>query len=357
MAATVTNSDGQSSSLAGAVTYNAYYYVSSQTSGQIYGFSQDAGAGTLTALPGSPYNSGSHTYGLALDPNNRFLYGVNYGASTVMAFSIGANGALTQVGSVATGASPACAVATPVYIGLYQYLYVTNYGTTTISGYSINQLTGALTPLASFPLSTGGTAPNRIITDPLGQWLYTDNGSSGTISAWSIDSLTGALTPIAGSPFTVGAGGTSLDGMTTDSTGSYLYVGDSVASGALYFMNINSSTGALTNNASYSIGNAAGGAGVDVDPQSLYVYATNYGAGTVSGFSMNSDGSLNSLGPAFTAGAGPNDFSFASGGGFTYVANTSGNSLQAFQVQSNGTLTSIGTYAGIGQPGMTDGTK
>ncbi len=352
---TVTNADGQSSTLSNAFTYLNFYYVSGESNpGKIYGYQQDPTTGALTALAGSPFATGGNlAYGIAIDPANRFLYAINYGSSTIQPYTINSQtGTITAVGSpVATLASPACAVVS----ANSGFLYVSSFaaGGTTIESYSIDVTTGALTAMTTYPV--GGNQVNRVITDPAGKFLFADAWASGKVAVWSING-DGSLTAAPGSPFSVGS---SPDGMATDISGKYLYVGNATTSGALNAFSIDQTTGALSSIATYAIGNANGGTGVDVDPGSRFVYATNFTDGTISGFSMDATtGLLTSLGSAVTAGAGANDFAFSALGNFTYVANTTGNSLSAYSVnQSTGALNLINTYTGITGAGLTTSTK
>lgn len=346
---TVINPDQQSGTLVGGFNYQSFYYVTNQGNGKVSAFNQDPITGQLNVISGSPFvTGGSGTYGVAIDPSNRFLFAVNYSSNNVMAFAINPDtGALTQIGALATGSGPACAVISPDG----KYLYVTNYGTTTLSAFSIDQTTGALTSLGNTP--AGGSNPNRIIIDPSGSYLMVDNFGSNNITVFSIEKTNGSLTAI-GSYST----GPAPDGMTIDLSGKYLFIANS-GNNSLSVFSINSGTGTLTLFNNYPIDNANGGAGVDIDPNSKYIYATSYAAGTVSGFSINmTDGSLSSVGPSVAASSGANDLSFSATGNFTYVTNTTSNSLSAYSVNPlSGALTLLNTYTGLNQPGMTVSTK
>jgi 6-phosphogluconolactonase (cycloisomerase 2 family) len=102
---------------------------------------------------------GNSPNGLAIDPSGKFLFVANQGSGTVSAYTIGGGGALTAVpGSPfvsGTGAShPTGASVDPTG----NFLYVSNQANGTVSGYSITQSgasAGALTPVAGSPFTTG----------------------------------------------------------------------------------------------------------------------------------------------------------------------------------------------------------
>jgi 6-phosphogluconolactonase (cycloisomerase 2 family) len=98
----------------------SYLYVADKGSGSVYAYTIAPTTGLLTAITGSPFASltpaptGLTTAGtwatLAVDPSGQFLYSGNADAGTVTAFTIGAGGVLTAVGTpvstVATGGGP-----------------------------------------------------------------------------------------------------------------------------------------------------------------------------------------------------------------------------------------------------------
>ena len=47
------------------------------------------------------------------------------------------------------------------------FLYVVNKVDNSISGFALNSATGALTPMAGFPVSEGGNAPTDIVIVPM----------------------------------------------------------------------------------------------------------------------------------------------------------------------------------------------
>ena len=120
-------------------------------------------------------------------------------------FSIGGGGVLSAVpgspfatGSGATGVTfhPSLSV-----------LYVSNDTSNDVSAYSIAG-SGSLTPLAGSPFASGGMGTAGMVVDGTNGFLFAVNGGtnptpSRDVSVFSI-SGTGTLTPVVGSPFSTG---------------------------------------------------------------------------------------------------------------------------------------------------------
>jgi 6-phosphogluconolactonase len=320
--------------------------------------------GTLTAVAGSPFATGTNPVALTVDPLGRFLYVTNRNADSISAYSINATtGALTPtpnspfVGGGGGGPNPENPVAVAVdpagkfafvaesgraKIAVYTInqqtgdlvelsaspfatgnlpfgivvnpagtiVYVVNEGDSTVSAFTIDQTTGMLTQVSGSPFGVGGSLPNSIAMDPAGKFVYTSNSSSQSVSALAVNATNGTLTPVNGSPFGAGL----LPGpVVVDPSGSYAYVvnGDST----IIAYGIDPVTGALTNlggvphRAPSSIAITKGNAAVAYTPQFAYVANAGPPAGSnnLSGYSINStSGALTALtGSPFTEGFSP----------------------------------------------------
>ena len=286
------------------------YSVASHPSGRfvyagnsygVTGFASNATTGQLTAIPGgNPFFnsanssfSGGPIYAVAADPAGRFVYAVNYNTAELYAYQVdGNNGALTQVGTYATGqcsrSMTVDASGKFVYVvnecgttaGVWAYGIDADTGRLTmvsgspfggvqatsitaapngqvlyaitnsaIRGYTINSTTGALTLLSGFPVSTPVCCTNYsgLVTDPAGRFLYAVT-TSGSVSAYRIDAVTGGITAITGSPFALGA--TNTQSAAIDASGKFIYIssytGSGGSPGAVAALAINQATGALT---------------------------------------------------------------------------------------------------------------
>jgi sugar lactone lactonase YvrE len=83
---------------------------------------------------------------------------------------------------------------------------------------------------------------------------------------------------------------------------------------------------------------------VTVDPSGKFVYVANSGSNTVSGFMIDSNGALISLGNPFSLGnhaTNPRSVAVDPSGKFVYVANLGTGNVSGFTIASNGALTLI----------------
>ena len=198
------------------------------------------GTGTLTAVPGSPFTTGTNLY-LTVDPMSRFVFAADEDPpGGVLALAINSStGALTPVPGSPFPISNSSGSLHPGQIvvdGSGSFVYVTVPSTGQIAAFAISPSSGVLTTVPDAPF-TAGSGAFAMATTP-GGFLYVSNNGAGTLSGYSINPTTGALTQLAGSPFPIQA--TTL---TTDSGYGHLYA--SGPSGMMVF-NVDSSTGAPT---------------------------------------------------------------------------------------------------------------
>ena len=182
---------------------NSRLFVSHDTLG--VGVYAIAGDGSLSAIGGSPFAAGSGLRGMAVDTASARLYAANGLSNTVSGFTIGGGGALTAVSGspFAAGTGPTAVAFHPAL----SVLYVSNDTSNDINAFTIGG-GGALTPLAGSPFATGGQGTAGIVIDAVRSRLLAVNGGtnptpSRDVSVFDIDG-TGALTPVAGSPFSTG---------------------------------------------------------------------------------------------------------------------------------------------------------
>ncbi len=130
-------------------------------------------------------------------------------------------------------------------------MYVANggsFGTGGATAYSIDASTGKLTFLGTETF--GGSAPWAITTDVTGSYVYLTSNDS-TIYAYAIKNATGEITNITGSPFAATA---PTRGIAADPSGKFLYIANSIQ---LLGYGINASKGSLTvlSSSPYKAGN------------------------------------------------------------------------------------------------------
>ncbi|MBI3477802.1 MAG: beta-propeller fold lactonase family protein [Acidobacteria bacterium] len=234
-----------------------FAYVTCDTASMLFAFSVNTTTGALTQVSGSPYAmGGGRVRGLAVTPNNKYLYVTDRDADNIQAFVI-ASGVLSPVAGSPFPAGTA--VGTAVADSQSKYLYVGNRDDNNVGGYSINNSTGALTAINTYP--SGGTQTSVWTFDPSGTHLYGGNAVSNDVLAFTINA-NGTLTAVAGMPFTTN---TEPGGGGLHPNGKFAYVVNqvseiSVTPGAITIYSVDSTTGVLTQISSMASGsnNSAG---------------------------------------------------------------------------------------------------
>jgi 6-phosphogluconolactonase len=311
----------------------------------------EAGRGTLVADPkvsGRVYIGNSGV--VQIDTNPAFVYtNDNASPNTVSAFSIGAQGTLTKVGTFPTGGIGGGTLAGSNRIVptiARNLIYATNGGSNDISAFSIDRSTGALSSLGP-PVPTGGLDGQGVAlaVTPDGQFLYAASCcGSNTISAFSIGS-DGTLTPI-GSP--ISAGG-QPDGIKVSPDGRFLAVGLIRLIGKGVDMFSIGPGGALTL-VSGSPFPVAGAPYVDINCNSNLLFAghASFGPTKVSVFSIASDGTLSEIAnsPFIFGGTNSNVVVLSPDDQHLFVSNQTSNTITSLEVGSGGSLTQVGSPFG-----------
>lgn len=154
-----------------------------------------------------------------------------------------------------------------------------------VFGFSVGS-GGALTPLNNGVPFAAGVLPCGISSDPTGSYVYVADSISGNVRGYSAAS--GLLTPLSGSPFTAG---NQPSAVTVDPTGSYTYVTNAVDSTVTAYA---ISSGLLSAVGTYPTSTQP--VAVLVAPSAQHdVYVANYLGGTVSGFALDTSTSPASL--------------------------------------------------------------
>ncbi len=190
------------------------------------------------------------------------------------------------------------------------YLFVTGYDTTANTGYlfaySVGSLTCSstdtyssvptLTPLPGSPFSAG-VHPSAVTADASAAYVYVTDLSSASVLSYSVASS--GLAPVSGSPFPTGNQPTAI---ALDSTGKLAVIANSQDSNVTSYTITN---GTLTLIGSYTSGLQPVAIGIDPN-MNQYVYVANFLGSNVSGFQLNSTGSLlNTQNSPFTSNANP----------------------------------------------------
>jgi 6-phosphogluconolactonase len=292
---------------------NSYVYVNDNTAGQntIAAFARRAD-GTLTAVPGSPFNAGGAGSGSGLSSqgaiqvssDGRYVIAVDAGSNQVSVLRIRHHGGLRLV-SVASSHG-----VTPVSVAEYHGLvYVANAGAggSNYTGFTLNA-GGQLEPLIGSTVSLPDDAqPGDVLLNATGTNLVGTRVGSSQIDSFRVRSG-GRLTPAAGSPFTA------------QSAGSF------------------GSEFRPTNPSQLFVSNAHAGAG----------------NGTVSAFRVAADGTLSSIGasPFADNQTAPCWVEITHDGQFLFTVNTGSGSISRYAIAADGTLTLAGSTPVSNQSGV-----
>jgi 6-phosphogluconolactonase len=88
-----------------------------------------------------------------------------------------------------------------------------------------------------------------------------------------------------------------------------------------------------------------------ITPDGRFVYVSNAGSSTISGFAVGATGTLTALPGTVVgtnpAGAGNLDIAVSADGKFLYTLNSAGGSLGVFAIDTDGSLTNLGTVGGL----------
>jgi DNA-binding beta-propeller fold protein YncE len=306
-----------------------------------------SGNGTLT--PAGTYNTGGlggilagsavdHTASqgsLAFDADNSQLYAVNAGSNTVSVFSVrGDRLSLRQV--VRSGGTFPVSVA--VHGNLVDVLNAENGGS--VQGFLA--IPGHLIPLpySNRALGLDPTAtpqftntPGQVAFSPDGsQLIVTTKANGNDIDVFGVGFF-GYLSP---APVVNSEPAQVPFGITFDPAGHLVVANSGPNSLATYKLNRN---GTVTEIDAVPTTQAAT---CWVAPAGRFLYASNAGSGTVSGFQESGFGQLSLLAQTSTD-PGTVDASASVGGQFLYVQTGGNGVVDEFQVHSNGSLTELGS--------------
>jgi 6-phosphogluconolactonase (cycloisomerase 2 family) len=286
------------------------------------------------------------------------LYAIGVGSNNINGFQTTTIGQVESlsVATFATNPIPVSMALTPSRA----FLYVANSTSNTVTGFTVNHTSGDLTPVGTAILPTPvcpvpascNFNPMGVAVDSASHFVFVLNQGSTlpvvapSISVFSIDPTRGLLTEVGGSPFAAPANPAFV--AASPSSG-FLYV--SSGSGTISAFSIGSN-GTLTP-VGLPLPLAAGAdvRGMVIDPPGKFLYATDHGNNQVATFTIQSSGALTAVaGSPFAAGMQPVMAAIDSTGTFLYVANQGSNNVSAYKV-SAGVPTQV-----TGSPFATAGT-
>ena len=333
------------------------------SAGQIQTFEVDAFSGALRLGPANVPSGGTAPVSMATTSDYNNLYVANQGNNSIVHFTVGVNGNLTQAGTVTVAT-------TPVYIAVSpanNYLYVVSYSpaattpTAVLTEYSLSSGTiGSVTatqpltipeftsdliiPTGVSVLSNGGavyaTAYDKSAYNPGG--ATSSNANPGWLFGFSIGS-SGALTATASSPYQAGVKPTAL---TNDPTSRFVYVTDYASNELIGYSVLGSNALEFMISGPFKTGNEP--SAITIDPRGIYIYLTNSLASNISAYTIslptgNPSGIVGATsGSNYTTDTEPVAVVVEPGlGRYVFTANYLGNSISGFKLDpNNGALTS-----------------
>ena len=266
--------------------------------------------------------------------SSRFLYAAIPASSEIVAYREDPNsGVLTPlaVNPILAGQAVQSLVIHPKK----NFLYAANSGATpqgNVSLYTISD-TGTLTEVT--PRTTTGSVPTILTMDSTGSFLFVGNSGSEDISVFSIDAKTGVLTQV-GANFPIGLVPMNLQ---LSPSGNFLYVTGEGSTGLIEVFAVNQGTiGRPVTGSPFQTGNDP--FGLAINSAGTFLYTANKADNTISEFTINADGSLTQLqnSPLGQSYVAPVSLLIDKTGKYLYVANQGSTDLSAYNIASDGGL-------------------
>lgn len=279
--------------------------------------------------------------GCASNPNN-FVYVMGKGTNQVFAFKEHSKGDLTPLATptFATGSGPVAMAMHPSR----SFVYIANFSDNNLIFLDRSHSNGDLTiPLNPNPVINNlapnlipvGTGPVSVVISTDGRFLYALNQGSHTISGFNLNSTNGALTEMKAtspganqSPFPTPV---NPGAMAISPSGNVLYVANPTL-GTISGFSIGSD-GFLTAQAPVAAGTTP--SWITIDPGGKFLYVADAGTNKVLGFTIQGGGALTAIsGSPFAAGTKPVAMATDPHGVFLYVANQNSNNISAYVIDS-----------------------
>jgi 6-phosphogluconolactonase (cycloisomerase 2 family) len=283
-------------------------------------------------------------YAVILDDDHHSLFAVDAGSNRVTSFHVDQNGSLVRVGSVPSNGLRPISLATKGSL-----LYVLNTGDNTLSGFLVIG-NARLLPLPhstrSLAAGADGAAAIRFTHD--GRRLIVSERVSNRFEVFPVQ-FDGRLGDPVISP---ASGGASFGFDVTDRN--QPIVSETQGSLTSYALSIQGALTPIT--ASISTGGAAA-CWVTITENGDFAYTTNAGSNFIAGFAVDKSGRLTALDPGGKTGdvgpgAAPIDLDHV-GSRFLYTLEAARGAIGAFAINHDGSLTARpDTHVGAGSSGL-----
>ena len=336
--------DGDDAGDAGAV----YVSTNSTTRNEVLVFPRAAdgslGAPRAFATDGLGNGGGLGNQGaVVLSQNNRRLFVVNAGSNEVSVFAVSRNG-LDLLDRVASGGMR------PVSVTVHgRLVYVLNAGGTgNITGFKLDG-DGNLHPIANSTrsLSSAAAGAAQVEFSPDGGVLVVTEKMTDKISTYTV-----GTNGLATGPNVQPSEGDTPFGFAFSRRGA-LVVSEAFggAAGASALSPYDVSAGGSLSVISASIGTTETAAcWVVITRNGRFAYTSNTGSSTISGYGLSRAGELtllNANGVTATTGSGPIDLALTEDSGVLYSLDSGAGTISAFRVEKDGSLTSAPGASGV----------
>lgn len=277
---------------------------------------------------------------LALSPNKKHLYSVSL-ANKINSYAIGANHQLTAINSQSSeGAGPCHVSVHPTG----KMAFVSNYSGGTFAAYTLNP-DGNINP-ATFKQAFQGSGPNTRRQEkahahyaqagPDGKYVYVADLGSDKIMNYAVDVKTGKLTA---NPAQAAFGtkpGAGPRHLTITSNGKFMYILNELD--ATVIAAAIDKNGVVSEIKTYETIPAGVknniSAAIHLHPNGKYVYVSNRGHNSITGYKILADGSLEMIDQITLSISTPRDFNFDPSGKFAIIGNQDKNTLTVYAVDS-----------------------
>jgi 6-phosphogluconolactonase len=316
--------------------YSANGLTPAAGSGSISAFQISASTGSLTAVPGSPFDSGLRPYNLATDlGRNLYLANVTDEMNLRVLPIAAATGALASphisefAGATYEDEASCCAGPVAVDKG-GRFFYVGNTENNTVDAYAIDPTTKALAQFGSVRLLEGHF-PSQLVFDADQKFLFvlTDAGApTSLLYVFWRESYQGDLTLAAG-PYSFSVA--SQIAVSADNR--FVYVAENVTNAAVLHVLAIEADGSLKEASSATAAFGAQAMAVDPLGRRIAVAGNNF----VELFEVNVDGSLTTLGHGATIGEGWTfpSLAFDVTGQFLYLNSDVSDKILGFRVDES----------------------
>jgi 6-phosphogluconolactonase (cycloisomerase 2 family) len=285
------------------VTVDFVYVASSaitgtSSNGVIDIYAVDSGSGAMRTDVASVSTGGVAPVSMAVTSDYANLYVANAGSKSIIHFTIGLDGGLTQQDSVTLSATPVAIAVNAADTYLY---VVSGTASATLTEYALSSGAIGTAATASALLTVPGFAGDTII--PTGVTALADNaavyvtaydqsaynpGGSTTSTAnpgWVFGYAVGsggALTAATNSPYQAGVKPSAL---VADPTNRFIYVTDYASSQLIGYSILDGSTLRFLTNGPFKTGNEP--SAIVIDPRGKFLYLTNQLDNTVGAYSID----------------------------------------------------------------------